>query len=88
MPAGNRRGPQGLGPLTGRGRGHCSGRNHPGYGSGGGFGRGGVRGCGFVGYHRGPFLGTDKGTAPSLADEVDQLRTHLESLAERLAELG
>ena len=43
MPAGNRQGPQGMGPKTGRGAGYCTGNNMPGYanqGYGVGFGRG------------------------------------------------
>ena len=47
MPAGNRTGPQGMGPRTGRGAGYCTGYNGPGFvnqGFGGGFGRGFGRG--------------------------------------------
>jgi len=50
MPRGDRTGPAGMGPRTGRGLGLCSGYNQPGYannlggrgfgGGGGGFGRG------------------------------------------------
>ena len=39
MPGGNRTGPAGMGPMTGRGAGYCSGSAVPGYMSGG-FGRG------------------------------------------------
>lgn len=59
MPAGDRTGPWGLGPRTGRGLGFCSGLGAPGYaypgaglglgwgyGFGGGFGRGFGRGFG------------------------------------------
>ena len=59
MPRGNRLGPQGLGPMTGRGAGYCAGYEVPGYandtvpGYGGGFGagyrRGNGRGQGFGG---------------------------------------
>jgi hypothetical protein len=35
MPFGNRRGPQGLGPKTGRAAGYCSGSPAPGYVNGG-----------------------------------------------------
>jgi hypothetical protein len=44
MPFGNRTGPQGLGPMTGRGMGFCAGYPAPGYANpipGRGFGRGG-----------------------------------------------
>ena len=47
MPGGDRTGPMGAGPMTGRGAGFCSGSSQPGYGSQGvgrGFGRGGGRG--------------------------------------------
>jgi len=42
MPGGDRTGPEGLGPMTGRSLGYCSGSNSPGftYGRGRGFGRG------------------------------------------------
>ncbi len=47
MPGFNQRGPQGLGPMTGRGQGICGNRNTTGagYGTGSGAGYGG-RGCG------------------------------------------
>ena len=51
MPAGDRTGPQGMGPRTGRGAGYCAGNDSPGYanqgfgsGYGSGFGRGFGRG--------------------------------------------
>jgi hypothetical protein len=58
MPLGDGTGPQGLGPMTGRGAGHCAGYSvpgymNPGYGRGfwgrgrGWFGRGAGRGRGF-----------------------------------------
>ncbi|MGB4046967.1 MAG: DUF5320 domain-containing protein, partial [Kiritimatiellia bacterium] len=40
MPRGDRTGPQGAGPMTGRGAGTCAGAATPGY-AGGGYGRGG-----------------------------------------------
>ena len=43
MPAGNRTGPNGMGPRTGRGAGYCTGNNQPGFvnrGFGSGFGIG------------------------------------------------
>lgn len=48
MPGGDKTGPTGAGPMTGRGAGYCSGAGAPGYsnpGFGGGFGR--MRGGGF-----------------------------------------
>ena len=52
MPGGDGTGPVGLGPMTGRGAGHCAGYPAPGYmnpipGRGRGFGRGWGRGRGF-----------------------------------------
>jgi len=51
MPGGDRTGPMGGGPMTGRGAGYCAGNDRPGYatpgfgrGMGRGFGRGGGRG--------------------------------------------
>lgn len=49
MPGGDKTGPMGMGPMTGRGAGFCAGYNMPGYinrGFGGGFGRGFGRGMG------------------------------------------
>jgi len=42
MPGGDRTGPMGMGPMTGRGAGYCAGYGAPGFASGGrGFGGGG-----------------------------------------------
>jgi len=47
MPGFNQRGPQGLGPMTGRGQGRCGNGNTAGAGYGTGFGAGySGRGCG------------------------------------------
>ncbi len=35
MPGGDRRGPEGFGPMTGRGAGYCSGNTNPGFTTGG-----------------------------------------------------
>jgi hypothetical protein len=65
MPAGDRRGPQGMGPTSGRGAGYCAGHEGPGYtnpgprmrrgggcGPAGRWGGGFGRGCGWRhGYH-------------------------------------
>jgi len=57
MPGGDRTGPMGMGPMTGRGAGYCAGYGAPGYanpGPGRGFGRGrGFWGRGFGGGGRG-----------------------------------
>jgi hypothetical protein len=66
MPGGDRTGPMGLGPMTGRAAGYCAGFGMPGYanpapgrGFGMGFGRGrGLGGRGFgMGFGRGRGLG-------------------------------
>ena len=52
MPRGDRRGPDGMGSMTGRGLGYCAGYDSPGYTKGvprGGAGFGGGRGRGFGG---------------------------------------
>jgi len=59
MPWGDRTGPRGQGPMTGRGAGYCGGYNMPGYtnpAGGRGFGRGFGQGYG-RGYGRGGFGG-------------------------------
>jgi hypothetical protein len=67
MPFGDRTGPQGLGPMTGRGAGHCAGYPLPGYASpapGRGLGRGG-RGQGWGrGFGRGRGRGFGWGPQP------------------------
>lgn len=57
MPRGDRTGPNGIGPRTGRGLGYCAGYDTPGYvkspGLGRAWGRGGGMGRGGFGYGRG-----------------------------------
>lgn len=56
MPRGDRTGPRGMGPMTGRAAGYCVGNEVPGYGNpvaGRGFGRGFGRDRGFGGGGRG-----------------------------------
>jgi len=60
MPRGDRSGPDGMGPMTGRGLGYCAGSDRPGFMAdepprgGAGYGRGyGARGRGRMGYGRG-----------------------------------
>jgi hypothetical protein len=58
MPAGDGRGPNGMGPMSGRGMGYCAGNTAPGYTTargGGGFGPGRGRGRGWsnAGFGRG-----------------------------------
>ncbi len=67
MPRGNRMGPDGFGPMTGRGAGYCAGFSAPGYanpmpgrGFGMGAGRGFGRGAG-MGFGRGAGRGFRRG---------------------------
>lgn len=57
MPRGDRTGPEGVGPMTGRQLGYCAGNNRPGFmESNRGRGRGNNRGFGF-GYGQGRGMG-------------------------------
>ncbi len=64
MPRGDRRGPNGMGPMTGRAAGFCSGSNAPGFvntGSVGGYGQGMGAGRGFGGGFHGAANGAGHG---------------------------
>ena len=54
MPGGDRTGPMGMGPMTGRGTGYCAGYSTPGYTNSG-------PGRGFAGRGRGPGRGFGRG---------------------------
>jgi hypothetical protein len=94
MPSGDRTGPVGQGPMTGRALGFCSGYDTPGYekgfgggmGRGFGFGRGMGRGRGF-GWGRSmgwPFTGFSQifpwQQAVSKDDEIKMLKSQAEAL--------
>ena len=65
MPGFNQTGPQGFGPMTGRGQGACGNRNLTGDGYGAGYGG---RGCGRgFGGNRGMGRGMGRGLAPAAA---------------------
>ena len=95
MPGGDRTGPSGMGPMTGRGAGFCGGWNRPGWsnrfgGWGGGF-FGGRRGGGFGfrnrgwGYGYGPApMPQDMATAPAAADEKQWLQERTRQLESEL----
>lgn len=102
MPFGDRTGPGGLGPMTGRGMGYCNGYDMPGAWAGG-RGRGG-RGWGRgFGYHRGfgrmgrgpvPMVGPGWWRQPDpeterqmMENEVKSLEQELAAVRKRLAEL-
>jgi len=95
MPRGDRSGPNGMGPMTGRAAGYCAGFNGPGYanaafaggrglGRGRGFGRGLGRGFGRWGggYNPGPAY-----EAPSRENELNTLKSQQEYLDSSLKEV-
>jgi len=104
MPAGNRTGPMGMGPMTGRGAGFCSGSDTPGYANPGpghafrmGWGAGGARGRGWA--HRYWYYATGVpgwarwGSAPYAAaptrdQETEMLKTQADWLKQQLDEIS
>lgn len=99
MPGGDRTGPMGYGPMTGRSAGFCAGYNRPGYthpgygrGMGRGFGRGFGRGMGRgMGWGYGRFMGW--GPVNYLPanqpydNESDYLKAHAEMLEQELNQI-
>jgi len=93
MPRGDRTGPDGFGPMTGRGFGFCSGFNSPGYTRGGGFGRGygrgfgrgrGFRGMGYVDpYYYNPYPKVND-SEESLKEEITSVEKYLNELKEMI----
>ena len=91
MPRGDRTGPMGAGPMTGRAAGFCAGNTAPGYanfggGGGRGFGRGFGRGWGW------PVAGV--GAPPTgdqelavLKQQAQQLQADMELIQSRIQEL-
>ena len=96
MPRGNKRGPEGAGPMTGRGMGYCAGYDVPGYANHGpeaGFGRGmgrrNARGHG-QGYRRRyfhPDTAWDE-LAPTKEEEFNALKTKADRLQRTLDEVN
>ena len=88
MPRGDRTGPAGQGPMSGRGLGFCAGYSSAGFtrgygagmGYGGGFGRGRGFGRGF-GYYR-DFPQQAVATAPET--NIESLKNEAQSLSDRL----
>ncbi|MGM0603337.1 MAG: DUF5320 domain-containing protein [Bacillota bacterium] len=98
MPRGDRTGPEGMGPMTGRAMGYCAGSESPGFVSGTpayagrGYGRGFGRGGGY-GRGRGFGMGAGRGArfygaapaAPVSEEEVQKTQlTELKNLANSL----
>lgn len=93
MPGGNRTGPNGMGPMTGRGAGYCAGTDSPGYASGGSFGRGRGAGRGF----RNRFFATGRpfwsrffgaGVNAPPVDELGMLKDQAQGLKQSLDDIG
>ena len=100
MSRGDRTGPSGEGPTTGRGMGYCTGNDHPGYmnsfsNRGGGYGR---RFQGGPGYGRGAGLGfrggygnynpgniSDVSEKTLIENEIRILKDQLSALEDRLS---
>ena len=100
MPRGDRTGPSGEGPTTGRGMGYCAGNDHPGYTNsfsnrGGGYGR---RFQGGPGYGRGAGFGSRYGSGnyyqgdvadvsekTLIENEIRILKDQLSALEDRLS---
>lgn len=101
MPGGDRTGPAGAGPMTGRRLGFCVGNDEPGafYNRGYGFGRGSGMGYrhGFGGrfgprfnWYSTPVPGYEKGTLNEkklLEREIEDLKEHLSFLEDRLSKI-
>ncbi len=86
MPLRNGTGPNGMGPMTGRGMGPCG----RGYGRGRGFGRGmGYgRGCGYgMGYGYSYVEPTADEEKAMIKDDVEALKQELEAAQKHLSEL-
>ena len=102
MPRGDRTGPGGLGPRTGRGLGYCSGYSYPGYmnpygygrGRGRGFGRGFGRGWGdypyVPSYPYPPYFPeplTSKEEKEMLNEDLKALKEEMKAIEEKIKEL-
>lgn len=103
MPAGDRTGPFGQGPRTGRGAGYCAGFDAPGYANQGGFGfgvgRGRGRGRGGFGFRRNNWGAAAPGwqggfaapwynaPAPTREEEMQSLKNQAEALQANLKDI-
>ena len=84
MPGGNRTGPAGMGPMTGRGAGFCAGSQMPGFANAGGgrefFGRGRGMGCGRGFGRAGVGYGLPVAQTLTNDQEIEGLKGQAESL--------
>jgi hypothetical protein len=89
MPRGDRTGPNGAGPKTGRQMGFCTGNNGPGYSYGRGFGCGrgfgGGRGFG-QGWGRG-FGNWQENSEPTQTTDIQNLTEEMNRLREQIGAL-
>ncbi|OQX71271.1 MAG: hypothetical protein B6D62_02255 [Candidatus Cloacimonas sp. 4484_275] len=93
MPRGDGTGPNGMGPMTGRGLGYCAGYGRAGFtnpvgrgfGRGYGFGRGFGRGYGWG--FRSPYAYSDISEKTYLENEIRVVNEHLKALEKRLSEI-
>lgn len=90
MPAGDRTGPMGRGPRSGRATGFCTGHNMPGYANAAPGWRHGRGGYGSRGWHRrgiggfGHMRWGRRWETPSPAQETETLRRYAEDLKDEL----
>jgi hypothetical protein len=89
MPKGDRTGPEGMGPMTGRGAGYCADNTAPGYAnpmSGRGYGRGMGRGGGrrFMGYSHGAGYAGVPYVTPRPEQELEMLKARAAGLQNEL----
>ncbi len=91
MPRGNRTGPAGMGPMTGRGAGFCAGYNTPGFmnrplggGMGMGFGRGRGMGNGFAWRQQAAWMPNVAPVAPDPWQEMEILKNQAASLSQQM----
>ena len=93
MPRGDRMGPMGMGPMSGRAAGYCAGNSVPGFMSGGfgrnfgrgfGMGRGRGAGGGFFGRGFGSWLGFGRGAAPYVQPDAESEKLSLKHQAEAM----
>lgn len=95
MPRGNKTGPDGMGPMTGRAMGFCNGFNSSGFtrgvdlGRGAKFGRGGGRGCGRgIGFARVFNMNADYAEQNfNPINSKESIKTEIESVEKYLNEL-
>jgi hypothetical protein len=92
MPKGNKTGPEGHGPRTGRAAGFCAGFAAPGFGRGRGRGFGMGRGMGYRWNSPAPFYSyaptfSAKDEAEMLSREAQNLEACLDEIKQRLANL-